>query len=312
MQEKADSELVRCQNRRIVLRALREKGPLARVELGRMTGLSPASITTIAAQLITENVLEEVADTPPHAAATRRGRPITRLRFRANTGQVLAVNISIDMVGLALADFNGLIVERSSLHVRTYGAEPDQFGGIVADKIAEFMAAAGRDMASVNRIGIAVQGLADMNEGILLWSPAFTSRNVRLAEPLTSRLKVPCWVANDANMIAEGFLARDMAGRSHEAVASRLGITATIFTGYGVGMGLILDGKVYQGATGGASEFGHMNHIPHGAPCRCGRRGYIEAYAADYGIWRNARGKPDDAAPRDAIDGRAPQRCTWG
>jgi predicted NBD/HSP70 family sugar kinase len=304
MQEKADSELVRRQNRRIVLRALRDKGPLARVELGRMTGLSPASITTIAAQLITESVLEEVVGGLPLATAMRRGRPMTRLRFRSNTGHVLAVNISIDRVGLALADLSGLIVERSALHVPTYDAKPAQFGEIVADKIEQFMAAIGRDMASVNRIGIAIQGLADMHDGILLWSPAFAARNIPLAEPLRSRFNVPCWVANDANMIAEGFLSLDTAERSLEPVANRPGITATIFTGYGVGMGLILGGKVYHGATGGACEFGHMNHIPHGAPCRCGRRGCIEAYAADYGIWRMARGNTDDDAPRDAIDRR--------
>ncbi len=302
MQEKADSELVRRQNRRIVLRALREKGPLARVELGRMTGLSPASITTIAAQLIAENILEEVAGNLPLAISSRRGRPMTRLRFRSNTGHVLAINISIDKISLALADLSGLIVECSASHVLTFNAKPEQFGGIVADRIAQFMAASDRDMASVNRIGIAIQGLADMNNGILLWSPAFAARNVPLAEPLKDRFKIPCWVANDANMIAEGFLSLDMAERSPDAATGRQGITATIFTGYGVGMGLIMDDKVYHGATGGASEFGHMNHIPHGAPCRCGRRGCIEAYAADYGIWRLARGRPDDDAPHDAID----------
>ena len=53
-------------------------------------------------------------------------------------------------------------------------------------------------------------------------------------------------------------------------------------------MGLIINGDVYHGATGAASEFGHMNHIPHGPLCRCGKQGCIEAYAADYGIWRAA------------------------
>ena len=66
--------------------------------------------------------------------------------------------------------------------------------------------------------------------------------------------------------------------------------------GYGVGMGLILDGKVYHGPTGAAAEFGHMNHLPGGALCRCGRRGCVEAYAADYGILRSA-GTDDDSTP---------------
>ena len=60
MQEKADSELVRRQNRRIVLDALRRHGALARIELGRHTGLSPASITSISAQLIADGILQEV------------------------------------------------------------------------------------------------------------------------------------------------------------------------------------------------------------------------------------------------------------
>ena len=57
MQIKADSELVRRQNRSIVLRSLRALGPMARIELGRSTGLSPASITSISSQLIAENIV---------------------------------------------------------------------------------------------------------------------------------------------------------------------------------------------------------------------------------------------------------------
>ena len=304
MQEKADSELVRRQNRRIVLRALRENGPLARVEIGRMTGLSPASITTIASQLIAENVLEEVAGILPLAGGIRRGRPMTQLRFRSNTGHVLAITLSIDAVGLALADLDGKIVERSTVHLPTYAAKADRYGSDVADRIEHFMAAAGRDMTTVLRIGAAVQGLADTHEGLLLWSPAFAAHNIALARPLQQRFKIPCWIANDANMIAEGFLSLGRMDRMSDPSPHRQGITATIFTGNGVGMGLIMDGKVYHGATGGASEFGHMNHIPHGAPCRCGRKGCIEAYAADYGIWRMARGDPDDDAPHEAIDSK--------
>ena len=59
MAEKADSELVRRQNRLLVLGALRQHGASARVDLGRLTGLSPASITTICAQLISEGIISE-------------------------------------------------------------------------------------------------------------------------------------------------------------------------------------------------------------------------------------------------------------
>jgi predicted NBD/HSP70 family sugar kinase len=294
MQEKADSELVRRQNRRIVLNALRRHGALARIELGRATGLSPASITSITSQLISEHIIAELEQDFAIGNSTRRGRPIVRLGITPGAAHVLAVNLSIDTVRLAVADFNGEISHRRTVHLPTYKASAARFGLDVANVIESFLKTSAFNASDIARIGIAVQGLADDKAGTLVWSPAFSAKNIPLMEPIAKQLGISCLIANDANMMAEGFLADDQA-------ISR-GTSATIFTGYGVGMGLIIDGKVYHGATGGASEFGHMNHIPHGAPCRCGRRGCIEAYAADYGIWREANGTRDDDAPHEAID----------
>jgi predicted NBD/HSP70 family sugar kinase len=299
MQEKADSELVRRQNRRVVLNALRQHGPLARIELGRATGLSPASITSIASQLIAERILEELETVLPLPVSIRRGRPIVRLGITSAAAHVLAVNISIDTVRLAIADFNGQILHQSAFHIPTYSATAESFGNDVVKAIDGFLTTSGFVPKAIARIGVAIQGLADDKAGTLVWSPAFSAKNIPLTQPIEKHFGIACLLANDTNMIAEGILSDDP--------AKNQGTIATIFTGYGVGMGLIINGEVYHGATGGASEFGHMNHIPHGAPCRCGRRGCIEAYAADYGIWREAMGMLDDGAPHEAIDDDAMQ-----
>jgi predicted NBD/HSP70 family sugar kinase len=291
MQVKADSELVRRQNRSIVLRALRALGPMARIELGRSTGLSPASITSISSQLIAENIVEELAMVPPPEA--RRGRPIVRLGLKSSVAHVLAVAIAIDAVKLALADFSGRVIHEATLHIATFETDGTVFAQQVGDSITDFFRSIGFDQRSLARIGVALQGVADMRDGTLVWSPAFRARNIILAAPLQARFGVPCLVANDANMIAEGLVTPN--GQP------TLGATVCIFTGYGVGAGLIINGSVYHGATGAAAEFGHMNHIPHGAPCRCGKRGCIEAYAADYGIVQNARGDAVADASHSAI-----------
>ena len=119
-----------------------------------------------------------------------------------------------------------------------------------------------------------------------MWSPAFRARNIPVVAPVQSALGISCTIANDANMMAEGLDPQRQTGTA-----------AVVFMGYGVGMGLIINGSVYHGPTGAAAEFGHMNHLPHGALCRCGRRGCVEAYAADYGILRNASGEPDSRPP---------------
>ena len=290
MREKADSDLVRRQNRLLLLEALRQHGELARVELGRHTGLSPASITSISSQLISDGILQEAGDTHHHAdGPQRRGRPLTQLAINPKSAHVVAVKVSIDGIELALADGQGAILSRRTSRTATYDADPKAFGKLVAEEIAMLLAKPRISARRVARIGIAVQGVADSKAGTVVWSPAFRTRNIAVSAAIQDSLGIPCNVANDANMIAEGLISTDRARYG--------GTAAVVFIGYGVGMGLILDGRVYHGPTGAAAEFGHMNHLPDGPLCRCGRRGCVEAYVADYSLLRWASGAAETQAP---------------
>lgn len=289
MREKADSDLVRRQNRQLVLEALRQNGPLARIELGRHTGLAPASITSISAQLIADGILREVDEQPHPVVPMRRGRPLTQLDINPKIAHVVAVKISIDGVEIAIADSRGDIVNRSTSRIATYEAEPTRFGVSVAAEITAQLAISRLNRRHVARIGVAAQGVTDSKAGTIEWSPAFRGRNIPVASVLRDTLGIPCAIGNDANMIAEGLIGTDPDRFSNSA--------AVVFIGYGVGMGLILNGQVYHGPTGAAAEFGHMNHLPGGPLCRCGRRGCVEAYLADYSILRWASGTADTMPP---------------
>lgn len=91
------------------------------------------------------------------------------------------------------------------------------------------------------------------------------------AEQLAEALGMPVEVGNDANV---GALGEWVAGAGRDS-RHMMGV----WMGTGVGGGLILDGRPYTGAYGGAGEFGHMVVHQGGAQCGCGRRGCIEAYA---------------------------------
>ncbi len=289
MREKADSDLVRRQNRLLLIEALRQHGPLARIEMGRHTGLSPASITSISSQLIADGILGEAVGHHAHEGPQRRGRPLTQIDINPGAAHVVAVKISIDGMELALADGRGAILARRTSRTATYDADPQAFGQLVAAEIGALLARAHVAPRRVARAAIAVQGVADSQSGTVVWSPAFRTRNISVAAAVEQRLGIACTVANDANMIAEGLVSTDR---------SRYGGTAAVvFMGYGVGMGLIINGQVYHGPTGAAAEFGHMNHLPHGPLCRCGRRGCVEAYAADYSLLRWAGGAAETQPP---------------
>ena len=294
MRGKADIDLIRRQNRHIVLEALRTHGPMPRVELGRKTGLSPASITSITTQLIKEDAMLEL-DEVSRRDPTRRGRPTVRVNLNPKAANVVAIKVSIDGLELALADFSGNITARKTITLATYNCAAFAFGAITTTAISNFLSENNLSPKQVARIGIAAQGVADSRAGVIAWSPAFKARNVPLVGPIHAAFGIPCTLANDANMIAEGVMASDQLRYG--------GTTVVVYMGYGVGMGLVIDGNVYHGSNGAAAEFGHMNHIPGGALCRCGRAGCLEAYASDYGILRSAENLPGDTTPpSSAVD----------
>jgi predicted NBD/HSP70 family sugar kinase len=289
MRGKADGDLVRRQNRHIVLEALRLHGPMPRVELGKITGLSPASITTIANQLIEDEALLELDEEPDRSDPNRRGRPTVRLDLNPEAARIVAMKISIDGIELALVDFAGKIVSRKYIAIVSYEMQSEVFARKLAQIVRAFLEENNLSSVDVAHIGIAAQGVTDSQKGTIAWSPAFKARNIPVVGPIENETGIKCSIANDANMIAEGVMAADR--------YSYTGTSAVVFMGYGVGMGLVIDGKVYHGASGAAAEFGHMNHIPEGASCRCGRAGCLEAYASDYGILRSAENLSDQTAP---------------
>ncbi|MDE2445566.1 MAG: ROK family protein [Alphaproteobacteria bacterium] len=295
MRGKADSDLVRRQNRMLVLETLRFHGPSARVDIGRLTGLSPATITTITLQLLQEGAIVERADLAATAGEGRRGRPVVSLGLNAEAAFLIAIKISIGTLEYALADYAGQIRARANVTVPTRRLSAQDFSKRLVFETQKFVRDNVITRNQLAQINVAAQGVTDNVNGAVGWSPAFRVSGVAITGPLADAFGVPCTLANDANMIAEGLIAR-------KAVATH-GTTACVFMGYGIGMGLVIDGAVYHGTSGSSGEFGHMNHIPSGALCRCGRRGCLEAYASDYGILRSAENLPDDTpCPTHAVE----------
>ena len=286
---RADSDLVRRQNRHLLLESLRFEGPAPRVNLGTLTGLSPATITSITTQLLQEGILVEIDEANNKPDAGRRGRPAVSLALNPAAANILILKMSIDAFELALADYTGHVMARHTKSLSTFKMAADDVGPTAARVILDFLSVKGVHPGKIAKLGIAVQGAAHAASGTLSWSPAFRVRDVPLVEPITRITGIATTISNDANMIAEGLMARER--------YQFKGSAAVMFMGYGVGMGLVIDGKVYHGISGSAAEFGHMNHIPGGALCRCGRAGCLEAYASDYGILRSAEGLPDETPP---------------
>lgn len=291
MQSKADTELVRRQNRGLVLGALRRAGPLARVELGRETGLSPATISAITGDLLAEHILvtaniDERAERP-----LGRGRPRVALTLNDEAAYVLGVKISLNRVTLLLSDYSGHLRDTSRYAISTIGPESDAFVARLIDIIRSYFVDRDISPSRVSEIPIAIPGVTDATTGTLLWSPTVSVDVGAIPGPIAEAFGVRTSMTNDVNMMAQALNSRDPV---------RFGGTfATIFIAYGVGMGLYVNGRLFTGAFGSGAEFGHANHMPGGALCRCGRRGCVEAYVADYAIYRAVEDVAPDVSPTE-------------
>ena len=130
-------------------------------------------------------------------------------------------------------------------------------------------------------LGLGLAGGVDAAKGTLLFVPnlpGWTGFSFRRA---LSGLRVPVTLDNDANCAVWGGHRVALKGRSRTTIGVTLGT--------GVGGGLVLDGRLWRGATGSAGELGHMIVRAGGALCGCGRRGCLEAYCGTAGILRAAR-----------------------
>jgi glucokinase len=131
-------------------------------------------------------------------------------------------------------------------------------------------------------LGLGLAGGVDAETGTLLFAPNLKRwRGFSFKREFERRLKVRTVADNDANVAVWGGYSVGLKKKPRCVVGATLGT--------GVGGGLIVDGRLHRGATGGAGELGHQIIRAGGELCGCGRRGCLEAYAGTRGLQRIAR-----------------------
>ncbi|RBO52658.1 XylR family transcriptional regulator [Rhodovulum sp. BSW8] len=263
--------------RQQIFEQVRAMGEVSRGQLARELGVSPASVTTQTSELIEQGYLTEVPLVP--GAEPLRGRPPVALRVAAGAHAVAGVKFSMRKHVAVALDFAGNQIAEASEPARDRAPLDDQIE-VLARLIGSVCAEAGIGAGDLAQVGIGVPGFVDHASGRVHWSPVFGARDVDLAQAASARLGLPVIVDNDANLAA---LAELWFGSGRT-----LSDFAVVTLEHGLGMGLVLNHRVFRGALGLGVELGHTKVELDGALCRCGQRGCLEAYVADYALAREA------------------------
>ncbi|MBE9638249.1 ROK family protein [Salipiger mangrovisoli] len=265
--------------RQQVFEHVRALGRVPRVQVAKDLRVSPASVTTITSELIETGFLEEVQ--AARIGDSGRGRPAVALQVRPGVHHVMGVKLSDIQHTAVLADLSGRVIATASMP-RTPGQLSVAIVGDVTEALmTELCTAAGIDAGSLRALGLGVPGFVDAETGLVRWSPILDLRDTDLSPALAQRLGLPVHIDNDANLVTLAELWFG-AGRT-------MSNFAVVTIEHGVGMGFVMNHRLYRGAHGMGMELGHMKVHLDGALCRCGQRGCLEAYVADYALVREAR-----------------------
>ena len=264
--------------RQQVFELVRAAGLMPRVQVAKDLGVSPASVTTISSELIEAGLIEEVAVRRDEDAG--RGRPAVSLGVRADAYHVAGMKISDREHTAVIVDFAGRLIADDVVPRQPGPMTLRSMLEVVETLLDRVCAKAGMDRHALSGLGIGVPGFVDCAEGTVFWSSVLAERAVPLAGAASARLGLPVHVDNDANLVALAELWFG-AGRS-------LSDFAVVTIEHGVGMGFVMNHRIYRGAQRVGMELGHMKVQLDGALCRCGQRGCLEAYIADYALAREA------------------------
>ncbi len=263
--------------RRQVFDCVRSHGHISRIDVAKHLSISPASVSTLVSDLLGNGLLREI-EVPQKPGS--RGRPPVALAVRPEAAYVVGIKLS-DLVHTGvIVDFAGRPVAEARLQRPSLRTDLDLLIDEADELLARMLDQAGMRRDEMAGVGIGLPGMVDHARGVALWSPIIRGTDIPFAKLMAERLGLPVQVDNDANLLTMAELWYG-AGR-------RLADFAVVTLEYGVGMGLVMNHKLYRGAHSVGMELGHIKVQLDGALCRCGQRGCLEAYVSDYALVREA------------------------
>lgn len=209
-----------------------------------------------------------------------------------NRKYLIGIDLGGTNIAAGLVDRSGSIIAKHS--VPTLARR--HYTEIIADMASTALAAcekAGVSLDEVEGIGIGSPGTVDSKNGILIYTNNINFENVPMRDEMLRHIALPVYIGNDANCAALGETADCGAAKGLKNVI-------LITLGTGLGGGIIIDGKIYEGEHGAGAELGHTVMVIDGVQCTCGRKGCWECYSSATGLVRMTR-EALDADPKTVM-----------
>lgn len=259
------NNLIKDLNRTKVLKYIWDNAPTDRAKVSKKSGLSRTTLTIIVKELIENKILEEIG----HGESTREGgkKPIL-LNFREDMGYIIGITVGIKKIKVVLGNIKAQFLNELDSD-RSIDEDPYETLKKISDLIKKL------DIYKTNKIlgiGIGIPGIIDHINGIVKFSPNLKGwENVTVKKYIEDEfLGIKCYIDRETNLqiFAEKWFGQI---NSKNFIAIEAGV--------GIGIGIIINDRIYRGNNDAAGEFGHTTIVPQGSECHCGNYGCWETVA---------------------------------
>jgi len=238
--------LLRRTNALTILNLLREAGSCSRADLVRASGMSAPTVTNVVSDLLAANLIKPLGE-----GESSGGRPPDIIRFKAERGCILGVQISAHTLFFLLTDLSGEELDTAQVSLRGRKTDPEAICGLIVEELRQLFKKHKKAREQLLALVVGVPAITNVEEGIVLSVSTLENwRSVPLRRMLSKHVDCRIIIENDTNLAA--------LGERHRGAARTEATFVLIDIGANVSAGIVLDGKVHHGAQWSAGEIAYF------------------------------------------------------
>ncbi|MCF8070009.1 MAG: ROK family transcriptional regulator [Desulfobacterales bacterium] len=264
--KKATREQTKEHNKKLILNTVYVQGEMSRADIARLTKLTRATVSSIVSELIDDGLIDEIGQ----GKSLGGKRPII-LKVLGNSRQLIGIDLADNEFRGGIVDLNGVIVNRVKIPVNDKSGKAAL--NLVYNLIDSLVATSTSPLLG---IGIGTPGLIDAHEGKVRSAINLDWQDLPLRKILKDRYNLNVYMANDCQVAALGEYTFNYRGTIPNLIVVKVG--------RGIGAGIVINGKLYQGDDFGAGEIGHIGIKENGLQCVCGNRGCLETIVSNKAV----------------------------
>lgn len=290
--QKATHQQTKQHNRDLVLRTIFANESISRAEVARVTNLTRTTVSDVVSGLLAEGLVEEVG-----RGESIGGKSPILLSIVADSRYLIGLNLGQDKFIGAIVNLRGEIKEMVEMPVH------DDNGQNALDIVYQIIdQLIKKKIKPIVGIGVGTPGLVHTREGIVVNAVNLEWQDLPLGQLLEKKYKIPVSVLNDSQATAIGEF---VYGGDHDNDQNLIVVNVK----HGIGSGILVNGRLFQGDGGGAGEIGHVVVQENGELCRCGKHGCLETVSSARAVLKQLKLNSLDQAQAafDSGDAKANQ-----